>query len=230
MISVYTSTLADGNMSDRFDVSEVVDVRRDAFLRACMLDLRTVALLTVAHTDQVVILDHTVAHTWHGGWHPVRGEAVMTSEEHIVLALQTADCLPVVFRDVKHHTRALLHVGWRPATLGLLEKTLTVMTETYGTRPQDLQVHIGPGISVDSYAHDSVAQTSPQWDMFIHKRNNQYHIDLKGFSVHTLIAHGVLLKNIYVADVDTGNSPSYFSHYRSMRTGEPEGRTITLVS
>lgn len=35
--------------------------------------------------------------------------------------------------------------------------------------------------------------------------------------------------NIYTSSIDTFKSPEYFSHYRSVRTGEDEGRFATVV-
>ena len=45
-----------------------------------------------------------------------------------------------------------------------------------------------------------------------------------------LLRAGVPEKNIFIDSTDTGASHEYYSHYRSQRTSEQEGRFVTIVA
>lgn len=54
-------------------------------------------------------------------------DAVWTSQPGQVLAIQTADCLPVLFADRQGQVVAAAHAGWRGLLGGVLEHTLAAM-------------------------------------------------------------------------------------------------------
>lgn len=51
-------------------------------------------------------------------------DAVWTDKPHQVLAVQTADCLPVLFAGREGRAVAAAHAGWRGLRAGVLENTL----------------------------------------------------------------------------------------------------------
>ncbi|HMA79083.1 MAG TPA: laccase domain-containing protein, partial [Candidatus Paceibacterota bacterium] len=57
-----------------------------------------------------------------------------------------------------------------------------------------------------------------------------WRIDLQQFNINQLLAAGIKQENITPAPTDTATDPTYFSHYRAVRTGEPEGRLVTIVA
>lgn len=78
-------------------------------------------------------------------------DAVMTDLPHVCVSVSTADCIPVLVYDSRHHAVAAVHAGWRGTMLRIVETTLGAMHEAYGTEPSDVQAVIGPGISLDAF-------------------------------------------------------------------------------
>ncbi len=64
-----------------------------------------------------------------------------------VLAVLSADCLPVFFASVDGAVVGLAHAGWRGLAAGVLERTLRAL----GTAAAEVQAWIGPGIGVRRY-------------------------------------------------------------------------------
>jgi polyphenol oxidase len=80
-----------------------------------------------------------------------QGDALFTRECGVLLVVQTADCIPVLLADVKHHAVAAIHAGWRGTLRRIAEKTLGHMKMEFGTRPQDVIAALGPGIGQSCY-------------------------------------------------------------------------------
>ena len=59
-----------------------------------------------------------------------------------ICAVQTADCLPVLFADLAGTVVAAAHAGWRGLAAGVLERTVAAMA----VAPKDLIAWFGPAI------------------------------------------------------------------------------------
>lgn len=73
---------------------------------------------------------------------PPRADALWTDRECIALAIQTADCVPVMLADDQGEIIAAAHGGWR----GLLDQVLTQLVQALPTSPANLRAWIGPCI------------------------------------------------------------------------------------
>ena len=80
-----------------------------------------------------------------GGEPPPIADAAVTSEPGRVLAIQVADCLPVLFAARDGSVVAGAHAGWRGLAAGVLEATVADLAAA-GAEPRDILVWIGPGI------------------------------------------------------------------------------------
>jgi copper oxidase (laccase) domain-containing protein len=52
-----------------------------------------------------------------GRWNQSKGDALCTRAENVALALQIADCVPVLIADPVHNAVAAVHSGWNRWTL-----------------------------------------------------------------------------------------------------------------
>ena len=77
---------------------------------------------------------------------PAKGDALLTADPGVLLAVQTADCVPILLVDTKRRVVAAIHSGWRGTLLRLAAKTVGRMRMEFGTSPGDLIVAIGPAI------------------------------------------------------------------------------------
>lgn len=82
----------------------------------------------------------------------LRGDGLMTDEPGILLAIQTADCVPVLLADTKKKAVAAFHAGWRGTLKRIVENGVGRMRAEFRSRPEDLIAAIGPGIALCCYA------------------------------------------------------------------------------
>jgi polyphenol oxidase len=74
------------------------------------------------------------------------GDGLITSTPGLLLAIQTADCLPIILVDPKRRAVGAFHAGWRGTVKRIAEKGVGEMQRWFGSRPSDLKAAIGPGI------------------------------------------------------------------------------------
>jgi YfiH family protein len=83
---------------------------------------------------------------------PRRADGQITAEPGILLAVQTADCIPVIVADRKRRVVGAFHAGWRGTLKRIAEIGVGRMRLEYGSRPEDMIAAIGPGNGVCCYA------------------------------------------------------------------------------
>ena len=76
---------------------------------------------------------------------------MMTNELNVCIGVSTADCIPILLYDTKHHAAAAIHAGWRGTVKHIVQKIIKEMGIVYQTKPQELQAVIGPGISLQNF-------------------------------------------------------------------------------
>jgi YfiH family protein len=74
------------------------------------------------------------------------GDGLVTSTPGILLAVLTADCLPIIVADPENHAVGVFHAGWRGTVKRIVEKGVGEMRRYFGSRPSDLKAVVGPGI------------------------------------------------------------------------------------
>jgi YfiH family protein len=75
-----------------------------------------------------------------------KADALITHDPGLLLAVQTADCVPILLADKKRSVVAAIHAGWRGTLARIAVKTLGRMQMEYGTRPGDVVAALGPAI------------------------------------------------------------------------------------
>ena len=120
-----------------------VERNRTAFLRAlgATSGKKVWPLVTLRQIHSDLIHCISAAHAGQ-----LAGDGLVTATPQILLAIQTADCLPVILVDTKRRAVAVLHAGWRGTVKRIVEKGVGEMRRYFGTRPRDIKAAIGPGI------------------------------------------------------------------------------------
>jgi len=80
-----------------------------------------------------------------------QADIIVSDDAAIVLAIQTADCVPLLFADRRTGVVAAAHAGWRGLAARVPEVTVRALAEAFGSRPADLIVAVGPSISAARY-------------------------------------------------------------------------------
>ena len=155
-------------------------------------------------------------------------DAAVTSVPDVVLAILTADCLPVVFAARDGSEVAAAHAGWRGLADGMLEATLTTMH----TPARDVIAWLGPAAGPAHYeigsdvreaflAHSAQAETA-----FSATRPGHWRVDLYALARQHLQAAGMHPADIHGGDqCSIADASRWFSHRRDRRSG----RMATLV-
>jgi YfiH family protein len=158
-------------------------------------------------------------------------DAVMTKVPQLCIGVSTADCIPILLYDPRHHAVCAVHAGWRGTVLRIVQKAVTAMGEAYASAPADLQAVIGPGISLDSFevgdeVYDQFAEAG--FDMpLISRREAKWHIDLPVCNSLQLIEAGVPMANIQLSDICTYQQ--YDHYFSARRLGIQSGRIYTGI-
>ncbi|MBV8052089.1 MAG: peptidoglycan editing factor PgeF [Acidobacteriaceae bacterium] len=78
--------------------------------------------------------------------HHLTGDGLITSTPRILLAIQTADCLPLILVDTTQRAVGVFHAGWRGTLKRIAQKGVGEMRRLFGTKPENIKAAIGPGI------------------------------------------------------------------------------------
>jgi hypothetical protein len=125
-----------------WDSHDNVKENRRRFLSALGLTRDCLATVAQIHSAEF----HIIIGRPHQ-WNPhTRGDALVTAERGVALAVQVADCFPVLISDPKTGTIAAVHAGWRGTLARILPQTLAGMKHKLGVDPACVLVAIGPGI------------------------------------------------------------------------------------
>ncbi|HVI24851.1 MAG TPA: peptidoglycan editing factor PgeF [Xanthomonadaceae bacterium] len=153
-------------------------------------------------------------------------DAAVTTLPGVVLAILTADCLPVVFAADDGSAIGAAHAGWRGLAAGVLEATVAAL----GMPPDRLLAWLGPAAGPAHYeigaeVHDAFLAHDPRAaDAFVATRPGHWRVDLYALARQRLAAVGVT--RVSGGDHCTIGEPRrFFSHRRDARTG----RMATLV-
>ncbi len=131
------------------DKPETVFANRRLLVEAVTGDAGT-PLIPIRQFHSNLLVDVSAADA--GRRQPWKADGLMTGEPGLLLAVQTADCIPVLVADRKRRAVAAFHAGWRGTVKRIVETGVGRMRLTFGSRPQDLIAAIGPGVGSCCYA------------------------------------------------------------------------------
>ena len=143
-----------------------------------------------------------------------------------VLAILTADCLPVLFCSADAAEIAAAHAGWRGLAHGVLEATLTQLRAP----PEQILAWLGPCIGAPSYeVGEEVRSVFVDLDAgaaacFAATRPGHWLCDLAALARRRLKAAGVT--QVYGGGYDTFTDPRFYSYRRD---GARSGRFASLI-
>lgn len=179
-----------------------------------------------------------------------QADAMVTDRPGLALGILSADCGPVLLADAQAGVIGAAHAGWKGATGGVLEETLTAM-EALGAQRERIAAALGPTIAQASYevSHDFFAllckEDSENERFFAslpspllnappergrqRERSLSFHFDLPAYILHRLRRAG--LQRLEDLAMDTyANEAEWFSYRRATHRGEPDyGRQISAI-
>lgn len=164
-------------------------------------------------------------------------DILVSNDPSLVVAVQAADCVPLLLADRSTGAVAAAHAGWRGLAARVPEATVRVLAREFGSRPGDLVAAIGPSISApryevgidvrDRFVRGGFSPTHlARWFSDSH-RARHWRFDGWQATCDQLEAAGVPADAIYRADLCTASHPDLFCSYR--RDGSPAGRMAAVI-
>ena len=225
------NALSLGNLSQD-ERANVLENRRRLQAALDVADWRLVTAKQI-HSPDV----RSVRDTADAAGEPTTCDALTANLPATLLAVQTADCLPILLGDAATGAFAAVHAGWRGTLAGIVARTVERMQQAYGTRPADLIAALGPAISSPAfevgpevldafrrefaYADELIADLQP---------SGKGHLDIAGANVRQLLDAGLAPDRIHDCGLCTWFRNDLFFSYRRERGAEkPTGRLMGVI-
>jgi YfiH family protein len=191
--------------------ADQVEVRRRRLLDRPWTWLRQV------HGPRVVVVEHP------GQWAGTEADAAVTAEPDAVLAIHTADCVPLALVGSDGVVGAV-HAGWRGLTSGVVEAAVTEMRRLGAV---DLQAVVGPCIHAECYEFgaDDLALLVERYGPSVAARTRAGTPALDLPAAVTEALRRVDVDAVEVVAACTACDPTFFSH----RARADVGRQALLV-
>ncbi len=185
---------------------------------------------------------------------PCKGDASTTNAPGLLLAVQTADCVPILLVDPKKRVVAAVHAGWRGTLARVAEKTIGRMRLDFRSKPSDLLAALGPSIGPCCYEVGAelvskfTAQFADASGYFDEPRTGEepnplqwlnmeppghqspprnVHLDLRKANRSQLLAAGLRAQNIFTSDLCTACRNDFLFSYR--KEGALSGRLLSVI-
>jgi polyphenol oxidase len=163
-------------------------------------------------------------------------DILLTDQAGFAVAVQVADCLPVLMADERTGAVAAVHAGWRGTVAGVVPYAVDSLSAAFGTRPTDLCVAVGPAIGACCYeVGEEVVEAFRRaghgpdrlgrW--FVEAGPARPKLDLWRATREQLQSAGVLPERIHVSGLCTACHPNVFFSYR--REGPGAGRMAGVI-
>jgi polyphenol oxidase len=147
----------------------------------------------------------------------VNTDAMITSEKNICLAVQVADCVPILLLDSINSVVAAVHAGWRSTLQEIARLTVEKMISVFNTNPDDIIAGIGPSIGPCCYEiGDEIRQQflrkNGMFSEVFFNKNDKLILDLWKANKMQLMKTGVKEENIELSNLCTNcNHDNFFS-------------------
>ncbi len=161
-----------------------------------------------------------------------KADGMTTGEENILLLIKTADCFPVLLSDNTGTAVGALHVGWRSAAGGILQKGINYLCKAYGKTSRNILAAIGPGIrkccfEVKRDFIEYFEDRNRDVEDYLTVKQNRFYFDLPSFIKDRLKSAGVPPKSIDDLELCTCCEEGVLPSYR--REGEKAKRMGGLI-
>ncbi len=167
-------------------------------------------------------------------------DGMMTDIRGVFLVTFYADCVPLFFYDRKLEVTALSHAGWKGSLNNMTGKTIEALAGTYGSRPEDILMGIGPSIASCCYeVGEEVASRFEVLPREIIDGNINLKpalkdpsliksfLNLQDMNKRMAIRAGIPQENIEIAGICTScNQEKFFSHRVH---GDARGSLVALM-
>ncbi len=157
------------------------------------------------------------------------GDAALTATPGLLVAIETADCLPILLVEPVARLAAAVHAGWRGTAARIAAHAVETLLAAGATVSRLLAV-LGPGIGGCCYEVGSALRVAfgPAYEAHVRRGpRGRDHFDLRAANVAQLVAAGLTPQSIEDLDVCTYCDPRGLPSFR--RQGPSCGRIVSYV-
>jgi len=161
-------------------------------------------------------------------------DALVSNTHKVLLAIKTADCVPVLIGDQVTRSFAAVHAGWRGTSSSIVKRAIERLQNEFGARAEDLRAAIGPAANGCCYEVGTEVisvfkeRFPPANKLFTTTREGHARIDLHQANRDQLIEAGIFSDSIHIAPLCTMDRKDLFFSYR--REKQKHGRVGRLMS
>ena len=163
-------------------------------------------------------------------------DVLVSNDPAVAVAIQTADCVPLLIADGATGAVAAAHAGWRGLAAGVPGIAVRAMRDAFGTTPANLVAAIGPSICAENYEVDVVVRagfeasgaTERQLARWFRPGRRDGHWQFDGWqsAIDQLQEAGVPRAAIHAARLCTAAHPQLCSYRRD---GKGAGRIAAAI-
>jgi YfiH family protein len=154
----------------------------------------------------------------------VEADGVYTGTPGIVVAVKTADCVPLLLADEGRQLVVAVHAGWRGLTAGIVARAVA-LARGRGIAPERLAAAVGPCIRIDRFEvgrevvdalHGPRSGLTPEQAALCTVKGlaDRWHVDLQAATALILLNGGLRPERIGVVQACTNADPSWHSARR----------------
>ncbi len=155
------------------------------------------------------------------------GDALLENTPGLLVAVKTADCIPLLLVDPVHRAVAAVHAGWRGTARNIGAHAVSAMAAAFGTQPGDLHAAVGPGIGKCCYqVGPDVASEFSEYEEGLCDSAQPVFLDLGQINRRQLAACGVGISRIYLSGLCTKCNPDFHSFRRDKQDA---GRMLSVA-
>lgn len=114
------------------------------------VSLASIVIPKGVHGTEGLFVDETT-HQKFSSAPRTEGDSAVTAMPGVGIGVLTADCLSFAIYDPVHHAAAMVHAGWRGSVGRIGAATLATMRDRFGTRPEEVEIFLGPCAHVCCY-------------------------------------------------------------------------------
>ena len=166
-----------------------------------------------------------------------KADIIISDDPTVAIAIQTADCVPLLMADPRSGAVAAAHAGWRGLAQRVPAVAVMALVRQFGSRPADLIAAAGPSISAARYEVGADVWQRFEAAGFERRQLDRWFLpgmrpDRRQFdgwcaTRDQLTDAGLEPGRIFVASLCTASDPLMFSSYR--RDGSPAGRMAAVI-
>ncbi|MGA1995846.1 MAG: peptidoglycan editing factor PgeF [Bryobacteraceae bacterium] len=154
-----------------------------------------------------------------------QGDGLLENTPGALVAVKTADCLPILLVDPVARGVAAVHAGWRGTMARIAAHAVAAMATEFGARPERLRAAIGPGIGKCCF--EVGPEVAAGFDEPVPGEGRRAHVDLAAANRRQLLEAGVTASAIVASNLCTLCQPDEFESYR--RDREKAGRMYSYA-